>query len=430
MPDGAARRGSVFSRFRLAAALLMIAVGVVGALFYGLVNSHYIGQMLGRTLGPYTDHLAQYGFESEDAQLWGAMAARHGVALVFEPPAGEAMAWDETGAPVEPSVLFDRDAPVRGVRTHPTRGRVTFFWTVSSFGMTHLSMLGGLALLIVAVVGAAFWYLHRQLAPLAALQEGVEAVSRGELDARVPVVRDDEIGRVAVAFNDMAGRVGEMIEDRERLLGDVSHELRSPIARMKVALELSPEGDKRDALARDLREMEELIAVLLEREQLRSRTGRIEGEELDLVEVAGEAIASLADRDPGVEVVASGPVVLRSEPALIKLLVQNLVDNAIRFSHPDSRPVVVEITNGAGAIALTVADDGIGVPEGSEEAVLDPFVKLDRARGHHSGYGLGLNLCQRVVELHGGTIALRPNEPRGTRAEVVLPLPPLSSRPE
>ena len=137
--------------------------------------------------------------------------------------------------------------------------------------------MAGLVIMVLAVVGSGFWFLHRQLKPLSGLRNGVDAVARGDFDARVPVVRNDEIGQVAGAFNEMAGRVGEMIDDRERLLADVSHELRSPIARMKVALEFMPEGDKRNALSRDLKEMESLITVLLERESLRSRTGRRRG---------------------------------------------------------------------------------------------------------------------------------------------------------
>jgi signal transduction histidine kinase len=274
--------------------------------------------------------------------------------------------------------------------------------------------------MVVAVVGSGFWFLQRQLKPLAWLHTGVEAVARGDFKARVPVVRNDEIGQVAGAFNEMASRVGEMIDDRERLLADVSHELRSPIARMKVALEFVPQGDKRDSLALDLKEMENLIAVLLEREELRSRAGRLDGENVDLDAVVGEVAAAFADQGPGVEFVSGGLVTIHADPALMKLLIQNLVDNAIKFSRPDSRPVVAKLETVEDQVVVRVADDGIGIPAGSEKRLFEPFVKLDRARGHGVGYGIGLNLCQRIVQLHGGTIRLRPREPRGTEAVVTL----------
>jgi signal transduction histidine kinase len=274
--------------------------------------------------------------------------------------------------------------------------------------------------MVVAVVGSAFWFLQRQLKPLAALHGAVDAVARGEFKTRAPVVRNDEIGQVAEAFNEMASRVGEMIDDRERLLADVSHELRSPIARMKVGLEFMPCGDKRDGLARDLREMENLIAVLLEREELRSRAGRLEGAAVDLSAVVREVATAFADRGPGVEFVANSAVPIHADPALMKLLIQNLIDNAVKFSRPDSGPVVVQLEAGEDEVVLRVADDGIGIAEGSEAQLFEPFVKLNPARGHRVGYGIGLNLCRRIVQLHRGTIRLLPREPRGTAAVVTL----------
>jgi signal transduction histidine kinase len=218
----------------------------------------------------------------------------------------------------------------------------------------------------------------------------------------------------------MTGRVGEMIDDRERLLADVSHELRSPIARMKVALEFMPEGDKRESLARDLREMESLIAALLEREGLRSRSGRLEGEEVDLAAIVGEVVTAFGDAAPGVEFSSSAAVMIHADPALMKLLIQNLLDNAVKFSRPESGPVIAKLEAEADQVTLRVLDDGIGIPAGSRQKIFEPFVKLDRARGHRVGYGIGLNLCRRIVQLHGGTIRLLRREPRGTEAVVTL----------
>ena len=233
--------------------------------------------------------------------------------------------------------------------------------------------------------------------------------------------RNDEIGQVAQAFNVMAGRVGEMIDDRERLLADVSHELRSPIARMKVALEFMPQGDKRESLARDLREMEKLISVLLEREGLRARATQLQLSPVDLDSLVSELVSDSAAQGPGVEFVSDGAGEIRADPELLRLLVQNLIDNAVKFSHPDSVPVVLHLESSAAEVVLRVVDDGIGIPEGSGEELFQPFVKLDQARGHGVGYGIGLNLCLRIVELHRGTIRLLPRESGGAEAIIELP---------
>jgi len=311
---------------------------------------------------------------------------------------------------------------LQSVRSADDGSSVTFFWTTVSATQNYHPLLLGLLVVLTVVVGSAFWFLQRQLRPLSWLHAGVDAVGRGDFVHRVPVVRSDEIGQVAEAFNEMAGRVGEMIDDRERLLADVSHELRSPLSRMKVALEFMPEGDKREALSRDMKEMESLIAVLLEREELRSRTGRLDGELVDLAELVGQVVGEFSTKPPGVEFHSSGAVSGYADPALMRMLVQNLLDNAIKFSRPDSAPVTVTLKREKDQIALAVADDGIGVPANRVAEVFEPFVKLERSRGHGVGYGVGLNLCQRIVQLHGGTIELIPRKPRGTEVLVRYPL--------
>jgi len=258
--------------------------------------------------------------------------------------------------------------------------------------------------------------------PLKWLRSGVEAVSEGEFSTRVPVVRNDEIGKVARSFNQMTDRVRQMMDDRERLLADVSHELRSPLARIKVALELLPEGDKRDSIAQDIREMESLTTVLLEREQMRTQANQSASERVNLVALAGNVIDGFSNTPPGVELnVPPQSLEINGDEALIKVLIQNLVDNALKFSLPDSKPVKVSLRQTDDGIQIIVDDDGQGIPEDQVEKIFEPFVKLNPARGHRAGYGLGLNLCQRIVQAQGGNIEIKPREKRGTRIWVSLP---------
>ena len=411
---------SVFSRVRFTGAMIVVGIGLVGAIFYATINNHYLGTILGQTLGPYSDALAEHGFEQGSPELWGRMAARHHVVLLVEPASGEPFGYGADGELLSPAQAQNVGG-VRTTRTASDGSRVTLYWTFLAFREAHLPLLGGLLVMIAAVVGAAFWFLHRQLKPLEAVRQGVEAVSRGNFAPRVPVARADEIGQVAEAFNAMAGRVGEMIDDRERLLGDVSHELRSPIARMKVALELMPESAKRESVARDLREMEGLISVLLEREVLRSAPARFETEPVDLAGLARRVAESFDGRAPGLVVTPEEAVSAQADPALMRLLIHNLVDNAVKFSLPDSGPVELSLEAEGDGVLLRVIDDGAGIPEGREEEVFEPFVKLDTARGHRAGYGIGLDLCQRIVQLHGGELRLIGRQPRGTEARVVLP---------
>ena len=416
---------SVFSRFRLAGLVVILGVGLAGAAFYGVLNSLYVSSLLSQTLGPFSDTLADRGFGDPDPTIWGRLAAGHGVSILVEPAEGPAFAFDDAGQPISLSAE-PLDGPVRAVRAGPDGGQVTFYWTVFPIWANHFTLLAGLLLMISGIVATVFWFLHLQLKPLAALQTGVDAVARGDLDSRVEVVRPDEIGHVAEAFNEMTARVSEMVEARERLLADVSHELRSPIARMKVALDLMPEGEKHDQLQLDLREMESLIAVLLERQALK-QVEDLRVASIDLRELAEQASTAVS-RSPGVRLASTGNPELTADRDLVSLLVRNLVDNALKFSDAKSEPVLVEIDGDeADVVVLRVLDRGVGIPEGKEAQLLEPFVKAKPERGHRAGYGLGLDLCRRIVELHGGELNLRSRKPRGTKALVELPRRPRAS---
>ncbi len=115
------------------------------------------------------------------------------------------------------------------------------------------------------------------------------------------------------------------------------------------------------------------------------------------------------------------PLLAEVDADLVRLLVQNLVDNAVKFSPPDRRGVEVRLRPAEDGIELLVSDDGPGIADKDAERIFEPFVKLDPARGHRRGHGLGLNLCRRIVDAHRGSIRMLPNRGRGTCARVVLP---------
>ncbi len=126
---------------------------------------------------------------------------------------------------------------------------------------------------------------------------------------------------------------------------------------------------------------------------------------------------------PSVVLVESPEVLnIRADEALLKVLLQNLVDNAVKFSLEDSGPIEVRLACDEDSVSVSIDDDGRGIPANMTDRVLEPFVKLDPSRGHRSGYGLGLNLCQRIVQAHNGSIEIQPREPRGTSVLVELPL--------
>lgn len=285
----------------------------------------------------------------------------------------------------------------------------------------HNRFLSITLLLVVGVIVLAHEVIRRSLRPLRTLRSGVEKLSGGDLDVDLPSTTRDEFGTLTAAFNGMVRRVREMVTARDRLLRDVSHELRSPVTRMKVALALMPEGEKRSRMEADVAEMESLIGGLLELERLRDgRALRLEV--CDLVPILRDAAEAFQDEKPGAVVAAQGELTVRADEAEVRTVLKNLLENAQKYALPDSAPVRLSAAREGDAVVVRVRDDGPGIPEAERASLFEPFFRVDRSRSRRTGgYGLGLSICKGVMEAHGGSIAFEPSPGRG--ATFVLRFP-------
>ncbi len=417
---------SLIIRFATATVLLAVTVMLLAFIFFHLIRGDIFEAAFQTPLKEWSATVA--GHIGSDPTRARGVAKTHHIGLIMTTPEGR-FAFGPDGEPVDPDELLKDSSRFRKIDVHIQHGGqdhqfvYSFMLDKQQFSDERSPLLIGLFALLIITFGLAYAIQLRLLRPLKWLHSGVDAVSGGDFSTRVPVVRNDEIGRVARAFNQMTGRVQQMMDDRERLLADVSHELRSPLARIKVALELLPEGDKRDSISQDVREMESLITALLEREQVRTQAGVDGGKEvINLVALAAEVIDGFSNMPPGIEFnVPPQNVEINGDGALIKVLIHNLIDNALKFSLPDSNPVVLGLRHTDDEVQIIVDDNGPGIPAEKVDEIFEPFVKLNPARGHRSGYGLGLNLCQRIVQAQGGTIEISQHEERGTRVLVVFP---------
>ncbi len=295
----------------------------------------------------------------------------------------------------------------------------------------HNTMLWLLHVLMLVIVFLAYIVLRHILRPLRSLHEGVTRLSEGELDVVVPRWTRDELGILTDAFNQMVRRIGDMVRARDQLLLDVSHELRSPLTRIKVALALLPESEKGRRIAADVTEMEAMITELLELERLREGRG-IRTERRDLVPILREVVESFQDRPPGVRLVLQGAppeILLDVDGDRMRTVLQNLLENAVKYSLPDSGPVEVSAVQTGETVVVRVTDDGPGIPETDLANLFEPFFRVDRSRSKKSGgYGLGLSICKRILEAHGGGIAVENNAGRGATFTLTLRTPaPTSS---
>ena len=412
---------SLISRFAASTAVFAAAIVLLAVFAFHGIRGNVFEESFESPLDEWSSYLA--GRIGSDPEVARTAAQSHRMGVVLTTSEG-VFAFGSDGRPTTPEHLAEHLGHARTIRVEGLGNlQYSFFLPEDTTTIVVSSVMWLWIGALLFLVGVVYVVQVSQLRPLRWLKEGVDKVSEGDLTTRVPVVRMDEIGQVGRAFNHMTSRVEQMLNDHDRLMADVSHELRSPLARMKLALEMLPEGDKRDQIAADIREMEALTSALLERERIKNRASHPQHDEFDLVALLREVVATFNNEGPGVILSAAPDTLLtRADQALIKVLLQNLVDNAVKFSLGDSAAVEVSVSTDGNSVAITVEDDGPGIPEEQADKVLEPFVKLDPSRGHRNGYGLGLNLCQRIVQAHAGEIDIEQRQPRGTRVSVSLPV--------
>jgi signal transduction histidine kinase len=275
-----------------------------------------------------------------------------------------------------------------------------------------ISLIGVMVLLLCYL--AVRWVFK----PIRWMQEGAMRIGQGDLDYRIPTPRYDELGDLSRDINEMADDVQGMLEAKRQLMLAISHELRSPLTRSKVALAMLEDSPTRASILEDIEEMERLITDLLESEALNTRHAILRRELVDV----GELVDSVVEVDFGnreetirVEVQPSLPK-KNLDVTRMRLLLRNLIDNALRYNPAGADPVTLTVTQVPGGVEFAIQDHGPGILPEHLAHVTEPFYRADAARARATGgVGLGLYLCRRIVEAHGGTLAIESDAASGTR---------------
>jgi signal transduction histidine kinase len=429
------RHSSVFAKLvvvmvTMAASLLLLVGG-----FFWLIISPAVSTSIDRVLEEYARTIAATSPDVETARRLGA---RLDLQIRYEGPHGR---WStisdlpqiddvrRQGATGWTPLLHGRHYYIIA---GPDGGAYLFGWSVPR-GMqaAHNTLLILLLLVMTLVVLTAHTVLKHLLRPLRDLNDGVARLGAGELDVVLPNQTRDEFGRLTAAFNQMVGRVREMIAARDQLLLDVSHELRSPLTRMNVALEMLPKSEQRVGMATDVAEMERMIAQLLELERLRGSRG-VSPVRQDLMPILREVAHNFENRPPGVRVVSTlREIPLDIDADKIRMVFRNLLDNATKYSLPQSAPVELSAVQNGDTVVVRVTDHGPGIPDTDRARIFEPFFRVDRSRTKRTGgYGLGLSICKRVMEAHGGSIAVESADHHGASFVLTFPNAARSRRAE
>jgi two-component system, OmpR family, sensor histidine kinase RstB len=268
-----------------------------------------------------------------------------------------------------------------------------------------------LALLVVAggVALAAFPIVRSLTRRLERLQQGAEALAVGDLAARVPVEGKDEVARLATSFNRAAVRIEELVGAHKLLLAQASHELRTPVTRIRLALDMIKDIDpqRRRGLESDIAELDDLIEDILLASRLDTVRSLEQRERVDLAGVVAEECARFGIADFDVV-----PAEIDGDSRLLRRLVRNLLENARLHGRPPTR---VRVRSTAEAAELAVTDAGPGIPAADREHLFKPFHR----RGGTVGHGLGLSLVRQIARQHGGEARYAPIEGMGAPGFVV-----------
>ena len=267
-------------------------------------------------------------------------------------------------------------------------------------------LIVGIGLVLLALGYAAVTWLFR---PIRDIREGAAYIGRGRFEHRIKKIRSDQLGDLAGDINKLAGDVENMLDAKRALLLGISHELRTPSSRMRLGLEFIDDDENREKLRAEIIEMDKIVVALLEAERLNERHARLTRRPVVIAGMLDELIDDFFDRhrdrivveqrDPAIEVDV--------DEARVKLLLKNLIGNALRYSAADSGPVTVTVELGESELVIQVRDYGPGIPADEAEHIGEPFFRADPSRTRETGgTGLGLYLATLVARAHRRTLKL------------------------
>jgi two-component system osmolarity sensor histidine kinase EnvZ len=279
-----------------------------------------------------------------------------------------------------------------------------------------LQWLGWGAAALVLALAAAYFIVFRLKRPLAALTRAARAVGEGRAPAPLDEAGPEEIRTLARAFNQMSRDLDRLAADRALILAGVSHDLRTPLARLRLGLEMTG-GDAalRQGMTADIEEMDRIIGQFLDF----ARTGTEDGSAMeDVADIAREVARHYADIGAPVqaEIAATPPRPLRRDA--LRRAIANLVDNAQRYAGGE---VLLRVAPEGTGAAIEVLDRGPGIPPEQSERMKQPFTRLESARSNAGGSGLGLAIVERIAKAHGGRLDLVMRDGGGLVARLTLP---------
>ena len=417
----------------LVTALILVVV-IRGFFFLAIDHNHSFKSNLFKNLHRYSEQLVKEIGAPPNRQRTNDLARKLGLQFRVKTPL-ESWETDPSLPPIA-SLKFDQafsntTTQVGRFRRHPfvilrrADTQYAIFFLHRPFAELPTWSFALLAGLVAMIIGGSYVAVRRLIRPVYWLTEGVKEIGEGRFDHQVPVTSTDELGDLSKSFNEMATQVREMIQSRDRLLLDVSHELRSPLTRMKVATEFIENASAKEKIQQEIYELEMMVTELLETERLKSQAGSLTLAQIDLVELVRDVITSYSDIAPGVELTVSpNTLILQLDPQRIRVAIRNLLENALKFSRHELGSINVRIEKKTESALVFVQDFGLGIPPEDQKRIFEPFYRVDPSRTRDTGgYGLGLSLVKKIMRAHGGDVRVSSVLGNGSTFILDFPIP-------
>jgi len=271
-------------------------------------------------------------------------------------------------------------------------------------------------ILFISVVIVILYFLLRNLfSPLKDLSAAVVSIGEGNYDVKLPKGRKDELGELADSIGVMSDKINSSIKSKEQLLIDVSHELRSPLTRIKLGLEV---GSSKEKLEEDVIEMEKMITDLLENYRADTGFNSVKPQKADVAELLDETIAEYDDQSRLKFSKPAKEVFCNIDMDKMQVVFRNLIDNALKYS---ANEIIMSITEHKGEVIISFKDTGSGISNDDLKNVFEPFYRADRSRSRRTGgFGLGLSICKKIIDAHKGELLIKSKLGSGTEAIIKL----------
>ena len=332
--------------------------------------------------------------------------------------------------PAPPADKLRVRAHGRWTLAHRSEDAQYWFTAEGQLGPPHIWTFLPYYFLVIGVAGVLCWLASvGVVSPIRRIAATIGQFGQGDLTARVHTKRTDEIGQLGRSFNQMAERLERLIVSERRLLGDISHELRSPLARLKFAVKLARTSQDNqaalDRIERDIDRITSLVAdiveiTFIEGDPAVQDTGIVRAGEI-IDEVVRDCTLEAQFRDCSIDVGGKLTGEVLGSHELLRRAIENVLRNGIRYS-PKRSAIQLTVAENEREATITVRDFGPGVPEDAVKRIFDPFFRVEDARDTNGGgSGMGLSIAKRAVQLHHGTIVAENASP-GLRVRITIPL--------